>query len=61
MMVDYRELYHKMVDATERAITAINAQNYGTAKKILIRAEREAEEIYIESADDEEDVEARAE
>ena len=58
-MVDYKKLYHKMVDASERAIAAINAQNYGMAKEILIRGEREAEELYIESADEEEE-EARA-
>lgn len=51
-MVDYAELYHLMVDAAERAIAAVNAQNYGMAKKILIRAEREAEKRYIETAED---------
>ena len=53
-MADYAKLYHLMVDAAENAIGAINAQNYGTAKEILIRAEREAEERYIETAEDEE-------
>ncbi len=50
-MVDYAKLYHKMVDAAENAIGAINAQNYGMAKKILIRAEREAEELYIKTSE----------
>lgn len=50
-MVDYAELYHLMVDAAENAITAIEAQNYGAARQILIRAEREAEERYIETAE----------
>ncbi len=53
-MVDYKKLYHIMLDASERAITAIAQQNYGLAKKTLIRAEREAEELYIELAEDEE-------
>ena len=52
-MVDYAKLYHVMVDAAEEAIGAINAQNYGMAREILIRAEREAEERYIETAEDE--------
>ena len=52
-MVDYAKLYHLMVDAAENAIAAINAQNYGAAKRILIHAEREAEERYIETAEDE--------
>ena len=51
-MVDYAKLYHLMVDAAENAIGAINAQNYGMAKNILIRAAREAEERYIETAED---------
>ena len=53
-MVDYAKLYHLMVNAAESAIGAINTQNYGMAKEILIRAEREAEERYIETAGDEE-------
>ena len=52
-MVDYAKLYHLMIDAAENAISAINAQNYGAAKDVLIRAEREAEEHYIETAGDE--------
>ena len=53
-MVNYTELYHLMVDAAENAINAINAQNYGMAREMLIRAEREAEDRYIETAEDEE-------
>ena len=53
-MIDYAKLYHLMVDAAETAISAIDAQNYGTARELLIRAEREAEEHYIETAGDEE-------
>ena len=54
-MVDYKKLYYIMVDASERAIAAIAQQNYGIAKKTLIRAEREAEELYIDTAEEEED------
>lgn len=53
-MVDYKKLYYIMVDASERAITAMTQQNYGIAKKTLIRAEREAEELYMDTAEDEE-------
>ena len=52
-MVDYEKLYHIMVDGAENAIAAINAQNYGMARKALIRAEREAEELYINTAAEE--------
>ena len=46
-MENYQKLYARMVDASERAIEAIERQNYGAAKKILIVAERECEELYI--------------
>ena len=52
-MVDYKKMYCIMMDGSERAITAIREQNFGTARKILIQAERAAEELYIQTADDE--------
>ena len=55
-MVDYKKMYYIMVDASERAITAITQQNYGIAKKALIQAEQAeqaAEEMYIETAEEE--------
>ncbi len=55
-MVDYSKLYHIMLDGAEKAIAALDAQNFGTAREILIRAEQEAEERYIET--DESDGEA---
>ena len=54
-MVDYKKMYYIMMDASERAIIALKQQNYGVAKKILIAAERRAEELYIETADKEEE------
>ena len=36
-----------MVDASERAISEIEQQNYGVAREILIAAEQECEELYI--------------
>ena len=46
-MMDYRQLYILMLDASEKAIEAIEKQNYGAAKDILIAAEQECEERYI--------------
>ena len=43
----YQKLYARMEDASERAISEIEAMNFGAAKKILIAAERECEELYI--------------
>ena len=51
-MVDYKKLYHIMVEASERAIAAMEQRNCGLARETLIRAEREAEELYIEAAED---------
>ncbi len=48
-MCDYQPLYHIMVQASERAIEQIDRHNYGMARDILIRAEQEAETLYIES------------
>lgn len=53
-MIDYEKLYHIMVDASEKAIEAIDNQNYGLAKQLLIHAEQKAEDRYIE-ADDSDD------
>ena len=34
-MADYAQLYARMVDASEKAIEAIEKQNFGAAKEIL--------------------------
>ena len=46
-MENYQKLYARMVDASERAISEIERQNFGTAKEILSAAEQECEELYI--------------
>ena len=43
-MVNYQRLYHLMVNASENALAALEAGNPLLAQKILIDAEREAEE-----------------
>ena len=48
-MPDYEKLYHLMVNASERAIEAIDSMNFGMAKELLIQAEQKAEDWYIES------------
>ncbi|WP_303841712.1 hypothetical protein [Selenomonas ruminantium] len=47
-MPDYEKLYHLMVNASEDALAALENANIWDAKRILITAEREAEERYIE-------------
>ena len=51
-MADYAQLYARMVDASERAITEIERQNYGAAREILIAAERQCEELYVSAPEE---------
>ena len=46
-MPDYETLYHLMVNASEDALKAMEAGEYARAREILIAAEREAEERYL--------------
>ena len=50
-MPDFETLYHIMVNASENTIDALEKQNFGEAKRILIDAEQRAEEIYITSTE----------
>ena len=45
--MDYEALYAKMVEAAEQAIEAIEAADYGRAKRLLIAAEQGCEEAYL--------------
>ena len=49
-MPNYQELYCLMVNASEDALAALEAGNVWDAKRILIEAERKAEEMYIATA-----------
>ena len=48
-MPDYETLYHLMVGAAEDALAALETGNIWDARRILIAAEQEAEERYIEN------------
>ena len=47
----YEKMYHILMDGAEKAIEALEAQNYGLARQILIQAEQRAEEVYLESGE----------
>ncbi len=47
MMPDFEAMYHWMVNASEDAIKALDANDPATARRILIDAELRAEEAYI--------------
>ena len=46
-MPDYRKLYTLMFNAATDALAAMGQHNYGTAAKILMQAQQQAEEHYI--------------
>ncbi len=47
-MPNYDQLYHLMLNASEDALTALERGNVWDAKRILIAAEQQAEEQYME-------------
>ena len=52
--MDYEVLYHLMVDASERAIEAIERQNCCAAKDILIQDTGTRMRVFAPRPDDEE-------
>lgn len=46
-MDEFREPYLALFRAVSRAIAAMDAQNYGTARAILVAGQQEAEELFI--------------
>ncbi|MBR4702579.1 MAG: hypothetical protein IKO91_01925 [Oscillospiraceae bacterium] len=53
--MDYRRMYHIMLDGAETALEALEASNFGLAKEILIDAEEKAEEIYLQAEENNSD------
>ncbi|MBO4915665.1 MAG: hypothetical protein J5449_10735 [Oscillospiraceae bacterium] len=52
--MNYQKLYNLMIDAVEKAIEAIDGGDPLNAKNILINAEQQAEDLYIEASPTEE-------
>ena len=46
--MDYRKLYFCLFNAVTDALQAIEQQNYGQASAILIAAQQETEEMYMD-------------
>lgn len=46
-MPDYERLYFRLFAAAADAVEALERQDFGTAKEILVRAQQEAEERYL--------------
>lgn len=48
-MPNYQQLYYQLFAAAANAVEAIEFSNYGQAKEILISAQQNAEEQYIDT------------
>jgi len=51
-MTDYRQMYHILAAAVADAVEALERGEAGGAWETLITAERKAEEVYIETAEE---------
>lgn len=50
-METYKAMYLLLFNAVTDSIEALTAQNFGQAKEILIQAQQDAEEYYLESGE----------
>ena len=48
-MADYQKMYLTLFHAMTDAVESMQQFNFGAAREILIRAEQEAEEIYMDT------------
>ena len=49
LMPDYQKLYTTLFNACTDAITAMDRMDFGTAKGVLVSAQQQAEELYLEA------------
>lgn len=49
---DYRKMYYTLFNIITDAIQNIEQQNYDEAKNLLIRAQQDAEELFISFEED---------
>ena len=49
--MSYKKMYFIMIDGAEKAIEAIEAGDYNTAKQLLIDAEQRAEEVALQTGE----------
>ena len=53
-MIDYQKLYTTLFNSLTDAIEEMDTHNFGNAKKIIIKAQQDAEQMYLAQSDDEE-------
>lgn len=51
-MVNYETLYFGLFNAMTDALTALEAQNYGMAREIMVAAQKKAEDAYLEDGEE---------
>ena len=51
--MDYQKAYYHLFNAMTDAIESLKHANYGQALDILVRAQRTAEEAYLQSEEEE--------
>ena len=49
----YQKMYYALFNAITDALEAMAQQNYGQAKALLIAAQQQSEELYLDGEDDE--------
>ena len=52
----YKKLYFKLFGVLADAVELLENGNVWGAKRLLIKTQQDAEEFYVENADDEEDI-----
>lgn len=50
----YRKMYYTLFNAITDALEAMEQQNYGQARALLIAAQQQSEEIYLDSEEEDE-------
>ena len=48
----YRKMYYTLFNAITDALEAMEQQNYGQARAVLMAAQQQSEEIYLDSEDE---------
>ncbi len=49
----YRKMYYTLFNAVTDALNAMEQQNYGQARALLVAAQQQSEEIFMDSDEDE--------
>ena len=55
-MEDFPKYYHRLSEGATDALKALQEQNYLKARRLLITAQQDAEEMYLEDGDEDEGV-----